>query len=103
VLGVHAVEVLDAVLVAEGLHGHEPGFEHDPFGGVHDVLSDDGPVVVDFGEAGHVPHGGAGPVGGLVGEGVAEQVSWLVTRFRPLATEWLVHSGEAQRMSLLPM
>jgi hypothetical protein len=76
---VHRVEVDGLVLVAEGVHRLQPRVVHDPVAGVDDVLDDDVPVAVVLGEARDVPHRGAGPLGGLVGQrlDVGEQVALL--------------------------
>lgn len=70
----HGVEADDFESVAEGLERGDPGGPEDPLAGVDDVLDDDRPVLVELGEADDVPHRGAGPFRGLVGEDLAKQV-----------------------------
>jgi hypothetical protein len=55
-LGVHRVEVDDLVAVAEGLYGQQPAFKGRSLGHVHDVLDDDGFVVVKLAEPHDIPH-----------------------------------------------
>ena len=73
-LGVHRIQVDDLAVVADGAHGFHPCLEGWPEIHFHNVFCDDRVVLMVFSESHDVPHGGAGALCGLIGQGLPEQV-----------------------------